>query len=300
MKILITGGSGLIGSALSRFLSEAGHTIVQLSRYPRPQSDINITQGYWNPDKEEVDNEALKQVEGIINLAGAPIAQRWTPKNKEIIVSSRVLSTQFIHKLIESKRIQPNFHINASAVGIYPHQLDEYSTEESALDNDFLAQVCIKWESEARRIEELGIRTSILRIGIVLSKNGGALPAISAPIKYGLGAALGSGKQLMPWIHIDDLCRQFLFLIERNDLNGVFNGVGPNPTSNYDLSKAIAKSLKKPFFFPKVPSFILKLVLGEMTATILKSSNVIPKNFFDAGFEFQLSSLQDSLDEILQ
>lgn len=295
MKILITGGTGLLGREISKQLLAKGHEVVFLSR--NPKKDSIIPQFEWAPEEEYLDPLALKGVDCVINLAGAPINHRWTQDYKKQIISSRTASLKSLYKSLISEKHQVKMLISASAVGYYPHSFTEKYQEEDSPGSSFLSNVCKDWEKAALNFEQLNIKTSIIRIGIVLSEKGGALKEMLKPFKLGLGSPLASGKQWMPWIHIQDISGIFIFIAE-NERAGIFNGVGMEGIRNADFSKLLAKSLRKPYFAPNVPRLALKILMGESSAIALHSTNVDSGKIQKAGFEFKFKKLEAALKDL--
>lgn len=299
-NILITGGSGLVGRSLTRLFLKEGHKISWLSRSGK---SIENVQGYqWDVNNGTIDNKALEWADTVIHLAGEGVANgRWTSAQKKRILDSRIESTKLLHDAIQEVGVnKPQTFVSASAIGFYgmdngERLLMEYDDSGS----DFLADVTRKWEQAIDEIAGLSIAVTKVRIGVVLSSNGGALEKMSLPIRWGAGAALGSGKQYMSWIHIDDLCSLTYYLIEKN-LPGTYNAVSPNPATNKEMSKSIATQLGRPFFLPKVPAFILKTMLGEMADMLLGSNKVSSKKIENAGFKFRFPTLQLALKNILR
>lgn len=297
MRILLSGGTGLIGSAVTAKLQDAGHEVVHLSRNPR--KNAQPPQFGWNVEKGEIDPAALENCEVIINLAGAPIAERWTPEHKSEILRSRVDGTRLLFNAVREHQPPLKTFISASAVGFYRNDYQREHREDDPPGDDFLSLVCQKWESEARNFEELDIRTLRVRIGIVLSEKGGALPQMAKPVKFGVGAPLGNGKQLMPWIHLEDLARQFVFLLENENLSGAINGVGPKSLSNKELTRAIARVLNKPLWLPNVPAGALRLMLGEMAKAALASNGASSQKIESAGFRYRFAEIDPALKDLL-
>lgn len=299
MRILITGATGLVGSEITRLLHEKGININYLttSRSKIEKSD-NYKGFYWNPSKGEIDTKCLKGVGAIINLAGASVFQPWTASNKKKILHSRIDSLNLLYKTLEENDHEVGQLASASAIGIYPSSTQKmhYEEEKEVADN-FLGEVSEKWEVAAQKFSNLGVRVAIVRIGIVLARDGGALPQIARPVKYNVGTALGSGKQWQSWIHVTDLARLFLFLIS-NGAKGVFNGVAPNPVTNEDLTREVAAVLDKKIWLPKVPGFALKLVMGEMSTVVLGSQLVSSKKVEEEGFNFQFINLRQAIRDI--
>ena len=301
MTVLITGATGLVGQELVNLLLQNGYTIHYLSTSKSKLVSQNNYKGFfWNPKKSEIDTNALTGVEVIIHLAGANVAKKWTTAYKEEIIESRLLSTQLLYKTLQKNSHQVKQIISASAVGIYPDSLtDIYHETDLDIDVSFLGNVVKQWENEVSQFEKLEIIVSKIRIGIVLAKNGGALQEMAKPIKYGVGAAFGSGEQYQSWIHVQDLVAIFQFVME-NQLAGIYNGVAPYPVTNSELTKAIAKTLGKPLFFPNIPKFVMKLILGEMHQILFSSQHVSCRKLLDENFQFKFASLDKALNDLLK
>jgi len=298
MKVLISGGSGLIGTAITRRLLNEGHDVVHLSR--RPDNTAIVKQYPWDIDRQEMDLRCLENTDAIVNLAGATLNHRWTPEYKSLILRSRVDATRLLFKALRDNDHQVSVVVSASASGYYPSDFNQYFNEDDAPGNDFMALVCQKWESEAQNFETLGIRTVIGRIGIVLSDEDGALPAMARPVKFGLGAPLGNGKQFISWIHINDLTRLFLFALENNAMYGPYNFVAPQTLTNRELTKAIAHVLNRPLLLPPVPAFALKLALGEMAEIVLRSNGLDNTRLKGAGFTPEFEEINNGLTDLLK
>ena len=301
MTVLITGATGLVGQELVNLLLQNGYTIHYLSTSKSKLVSQNNYKGFfWNPKKSEIDTNALTGVEVIIHLAGANVAKKWTTAYKEEIIESRLLSTQLLYKTLQKNSHQVKQIISASAVGIYPDSLtDIYHETDLDIDVSFLGNVVKQWENEVSQFEKLEIIVSKIRIGIVLAKNGGALQEMAKPIQYGVGAAFGSGEQYQSWIHVQDLVAIFQFVME-NQLAGIYNGVAPYPVTNSELTKAIAKTLGKPLFFPNIPKFVMKLILGEMHQILFSSQHVSCRKLLDENFQFKFASLDKALNDLLK
>jgi uncharacterized protein (TIGR01777 family) len=298
-KVLITGGTGLIGKYLSDKLVSKGYEVAFLSRKSSTSTSIKSYQ--WNVEQMTMDEEAISSSDYIVHLAGANIGEkRWTAKRRKEIVESRVNSGKLLYDTFKKSNSKLKAFISASAVGYYGAITSEkIYTEADAPRNDFLGKTCEKWEESISGFEKLGIRTVKIRTSLVLSKKGGALDKLIIPFKWGIGSPSGSGKQFMPWIHIDDLCGIYIKAIEDSKMQGVYNAVAPEHCTNKVFSKTLAEVLKKPFFFPNIPSFLLKLILGEMSDVILKGSRVSSEKISKAGYEFIYPKLKEALENVL-
>ena len=299
--ILITGATGLVGKALTKHLLHKGYAIhILTTQKTLLGSDKKLQYFYWNPQVNEIDTSCFDGVEAVINLAGSSIAQRWTKSAKTSILNSRIQSLHVLSKAIKEGNFPINQLISASAIGIYSDSKTNYYEEEyvSAEDSSFLRSVVRAWESATTQFQEMGIKTTILRIGIVLDAIDGALPKIMAPIEKYCGAVLASGEQWQSWIHIDDLVALFTHTLELK-LEGVYNAVAPNPVQQAELTKSIAQVLKRPVFLPNVPEFALKLLLGEMSAIVLESQRVCSKKIQNTGFKFNYHELSAALKNLL-
>ncbi|MBS1554481.1 MAG: TIGR01777 family oxidoreductase [Bacteroidetes bacterium] len=298
-KVLITGASGLIGSRLTDVLLEQMHQVVHLGRSARQG---RVKSFIWDVGKQTMDASSLEGVDAIVHLAGAGVAdKRWTAARKKEILESRIQSTELLFKTLHENKHKVKTLVAASAIGYYGFGLgDELFTEDSPPGRDFLAQVTQQWEAQVSKIEALGIRVVKIRVGIVLSDKGGALAEMARPIKWGLGAPLGTGKQMMSWIHIDDLCELFAKAITDSKMTGAYNGVAPHPVTNKELTVAMAKTLKKPLWLPNVPSFVLQLLVGEMGVIVVNGSNVSAKRVSETGFEFQYPKIESALSNLMR
>ena len=297
-KVLITGGTGLVGTELTRILTKKGFEVSHLSRKANSESAIPVYA--WNVTNGTIDEEALA-VDHIVHLAGAGVAdQKWTNSRKEIIYQSRIASTELLKEKVSALGIKLKSFISASAIGYYGlDTADETMTEESPSANDFLAGVVKDWEAAADQFENLSDRVVKVRIGIVLAKHGGALPKLVQPVKYGVGAPLGDGSQYMSWIHLRDLVAIFSWALE-NEIDGVFNAVAPEAVSNKKMTQEIASVLNRPLLLPQVPSFALKFLLGEMSGIVLGGNKVSSKKLVDAGFNFEFQSVTEALRDLLK
>ena len=297
-KVLITGGSGLIGQHLTHLLQINGYEVAWLSRNANPVPGVKVFK--WDWKSNQLDEEALQWCENIIHLAGAGIAnKRWTAKRKQLLLDSRVKTAQLLFEKISNSNTINKVFISASGVGYYgakttPHLFQE----EDPPEGDFISDICIEWEKAVQQFEKLNTRVVILRTGVVLTKNGGALAKMKAPIQNFIGAPIGSGKQFFPWIHVYDLCSLYLFALE-NDINGSFNAAAPDIQTNSSFTKSLAKILKKPLFLPNIPKFTIKLLFGEMANLILEGSAVSVKKIQQSGFQFKFKKLQSALVDLL-
>ena len=294
-KVLIAGGSGLVGTFLSKLLTDHGFEVSILSRSPKKASNYPII--YWNPAKGEIDQDQLKEFPFVVNLAGAGIAdERWTSSRKEVIIQSRVQSNEILRESYESLNWQPSLYLSASAIGIYGDRGEAIMTEESALGDGFLAKTSKIWEDAAELVP--ADRRAIVRIGIVLSNRGGALPQMMMPTKFGIGNYFNDGSQYTSWIHIEDLCQLFLWIIKNEEIAGVFNGVAPNAITQKEWIKSIVKVHKKNSLIFPVPGFMIKLILGEMAAVVIEGAHVSSGKIESTGFKFLYPKIEEALADI--
>lgn len=297
-KILITGASGLIGKKLSRLLKEQGHEVFFLGR----TKHASETKAYvWDVKKNYIEHGALDGKDIIIHLAGASVAgKRWTDEQKREILESRTLSTKLLADELKRRKHSVKAVIAASAIGYYGFDnVDHAFIETDSPGNDFLAEVVKNWEKEQDQLEEQKVRLVRIRIGIVLSREGGALKELMKPVKLFMGAPLGSGKQYMSWIHIDDLCNMFQMAVNDSSINGAYNAVAPVPVTNHEFTRAVAAAMKKPLLLPPVPGFVLRMMLGEMASLVLRGSKVSPEKIQRAGFQFKFDNIRDALSDLL-
>ena len=304
MRVFITGGSGLVGSRLKKRLRDRGDEVVILTR--RPESlpkETGVEAVAGDPSKSGPWMGTLKTCDAVVNLVGEGIFnKRWSAAFKDTMTKSRVESTtNVVHALKASpKRADgsPKVLVSASAIGIYGPHGDEELTESSAAGSDYLAQLCVAWEKAAREAEPAGVRVALLRVGVVLDKNGGALAKMLPPFKMFVGGPIGSGKQYMSWIHHDDLIGQILFAIDTPNFSGPLNGTAPRPVTNAEFSTALGRVLGRPSFMP-TPGFALRLALGEVANVITKGQRVLPKASLDGGYKFRFTEVEPALKEIL-
>lgn len=297
MNILITGGSGLLGRQLTRALLGKGYTVSHLSR--KPGNNPQVKTYVWDVHKGIIDKHCIDGIDTIVHLAGAGIAdKRWTESRKKELINSRTESIRLIYNLLKKKEHQVTSVISASGIGYYSNRGDELMTETSPPLNDFISRCCIEWENAVDEGGQLGLRTLKFRTGVVLDKDGGALPQLTRPVKLYVGSPIGNGKQWIPWIHWFDVLNMYLFGIENKELSGVYNMAAPNPVTNKQLTQAIAKQLHKPLWAPNVPAFLLKLMLGEMSTIVLSGTKVSSQKIQDAGFIFKFTEVATALNEI--
>jgi uncharacterized protein (TIGR01777 family) len=301
MRVLISGGTGLVGTALTQSLRADGATVNHLVRVKQPsQQTVNPGDVKWNPTSAIVDMAALEGFDAVVHLSGAGIAQgRWTRARKQVLRNSRVDTTRVLVDALARLTHKPSVFVCASAVGYYGSRGDEVLTESSGNGNDFLSLLCRAWEAEATRASLNGIRTVIGRFGIVLSPHGGALPTMAAPFRYGLGGRLGSGKQWMSWIALEDVVEIFKTAIAEPSWAGPFNLVSPSPIRNADFTRVLAGVLHRPAFFA-APRIALRIALGEMAdALLLASQRAEPAKLLAAGYRFRQEILEAVLFDVL-
>lgn len=299
MKILITGASGLIGKALQKSFAAKGYEMLLASR--REPKDTSHIQ--WDADTgfRDADLDRLEGLDAVVHLAGENIAGlRWTDEKKKAIRDSRVFGTRSMIETFDELKAKPKAFISGSAIGFYGDRGDEEMTESSPAGKTFLAEVCKEWEAESRRAEDLGIRTVLLRTGIVLSKDGGALATMLTPFKLGVGGVIGDGKQWMSWVSLDDVVGIINYVLENENVRGAVNNTAPNPVTNEEFTKTLGSVLYRPTFLP-LPEFAVHMVFGEMgDALLLDSTRVIPKRMNDAGYEFMYADLRTALEHALK
>lgn len=295
--ILLTGGTGLIGTMLTQQLLDKGYQVSHLTR--SPGKDPRVKTYLWDADKHQIDERCIDDIDVIIHLAGAGVAEkRWTKKRKKTLIDSRTKTIELIYEVIKSRPNKVSTVISASATGFYGNRADELLIETTNPADDFLAICCIEWEKAVDKGAALGLKILKFRTGVVLTKKGGALPQIALPVKLWVGSPLGPGKQWVPWIHVQDVLDIYLYGIEKTKLEGVYNMVSPNPVTNEQITQAIARQLHKPLWAPKVPKFILKLLLGEMSLAVLESARVSSSKIEEAGYKFKYPELTGALAEI--
>ncbi|MGK5594934.1 MAG: TIGR01777 family oxidoreductase [Parachlamydiaceae bacterium] len=296
MKILIGGATGFIGSALVPFLRKHGHEVIILTRKKEKSDGI-----FWDPNQFQLDGNELEGFDAVINLAGENIAAgRWTVERKRKILDSRTETTRLLCKTLAKLKKPPQVLLNASAIGYYGYDLEKEVDEAAAKGNGFLAEVCEQWENATQPAKEAGIRTVIMRFGIVLSPKGGALAKMLKPFKWGLAGIVGSGKQWVSWIALDDLLGAVAHFLNHPECEGPFNVVSPSPVRNEALTKELSAVLNRPAFFP-LPAFIAKGLLGQMAdETLLANAKVCPAKLQDSRFFFQYPQLKEALTHLLR
>ncbi|PIC81961.1 TIGR01777 family oxidoreductase [Sporosarcina sp. P1] len=299
MKVVITGGTGFIGSVLTEKLKENGHEVVILTRKPSSKHN-GVQYVQWLTDYASPENE-IGQVDAFVNLAGVSIDDsRWSEERKKQIYDSRITATQEVLRIIRSLPEKPRVLVNASAIGIYPTSFTAQYTEDSTVvGDDFLAKTVYDWEDLAGQANEMGVRTVYTRFGIVLGKEGGALPLIKLPYQLFAGGKIGSGNQWFSWVHVEDVANAILFSIKNDNVEGPVNVVAPSPMHMNAFGKTIGKVLHRPHWFP-VPSFAMKVALGEKSIVVLQGQHVVPKKLLANGFTFAYPSLRPALENLLK
>ena len=312
--VLITGGTGMIGTALSRRLLNEGYNVIILSRNPKEtaashplgaernffRSSGNLFYSKWDVKRMTIDPSALAEADFIIHLAGAGVAaQRWSEARKREILESRTRSSELLLKALREQPNKVKAVISASAIGYYGPDHGTPFTEEDKPAGDFLGSTCQQWEQSIDPVSEHGKRLVKLRLGIVLANEGGALKEFRKPLRMGVAAILGDGRQMVSWVHIDDICRAFIHAMEQDSMQGVYNLTAPEPISNKTLTLTLAKKMNGSLFIPfRVPSFVLKAMLGEMSIEVLKSATVSSRKIQSAGFKFQYPDINQALTNL--
>ena len=301
MNIFITGGTGFVGSALSKSLLEKGHSVKILTRSHSSKKEhsgklsfiegSSIQKGRWL--------NQLSDCDVIVNLAGASIFKRWTSKYKQTLIESRIRTTENLVEGLSARRNDNVLLISTSAVGYYGFHGDEELDESVSSGSDFLASLSVQWEAAANEAKNIGARVIINRFGVILGSEGGAIQMMVPLFKYWIGSPLGTGRQYFSWIHITDLINIILFQIENKNLTGAFNCTAPNPATNTELTRTIASVMNKPLFMPHVPGFMMKLIMGEFADVLLKGQRVIPSRLMDSGYKFVFPEIGSALEDIL-
>jgi len=300
MKVLITGATGLVGSEIVTLCHKEGIAVNYLTTSKSKLETLDDYKGfYWNPQKGEIDKNCFEGVDTIINLVGASISKRWTNAYKKEVLDSRTKTAALLKKTIDENNFSIKQIVSASAIGYYPTSLTNYYDEDFEIVSDtFLGKVVEQWEASVDSFEASGIAICKLRIGLVLSEKGGALPEIIKPIKLGAGAAFGSGEQWQSWIHVEDLAKLFVYAAKEG-LSGVYNAVAPNPVTNSELTKTAAVVLSRPLLLPNIPKFVMKLALGEMHIILFESQRVSSQKIQEEGFDFDFHNLETALKNLL-
>lgn len=290
--VLITGGTGLIGKHLSNKLIEKGYKVTLLSR--KRNADGTIPAYYWEPDRNAIDPAAVSGADYIVHLAGAGIGdKRWTKRRKQLILDSRIKTTEFLFSKVQETGTRLKAFITASGIGYYGAITSERIFRETDPPSvDFAGEICRQWENAADRFEEQGIRTVKIRTGIVVTGKGGAVGRMITPVRMGIGSALGTGNQYLPWIHIEDLCNIYTMAIENRSLTGAFNAVAPEHKTNKEFLQTLASILGKPFFFPDIPAFVLRIIFGEMSGILLGGSRISCEKIIASGYSFRFPDLE--------
>jgi uncharacterized protein len=302
MKIFMTGGTGFIGTSLVKALTQKGHKVTVLTRKIKGTGVLPQGAVYFEGDPTEAgpwQEKAARDHHVIINLAGASIFRRWTKKAKQEIRESRIRTTQNLVEALSLYRQEKTLLMNTSAVGFYGYCGDTDLDEGSPPGNDFLASLVLDWESAAMQAAALGVRVLLLRFGIVLGHDGGALEKMISPFKWYLGSPLGSGEQWFSWIHEKDLTSIYLFLLDQKDISGPINCTAPHPVRNREMTKILGRAIGKPTLMPAVPAMMINLILGEFGAVLLKGQKVLPGRLLNFGFQFQFPSMMSALQDLL-
>lgn len=293
MNILVTGGTGNVGKVLIPMLNQSGHVCYTLTRSPKSEKDI-----FWNPNELKGDLPKDIHFHAVVHLAGYSVSNKWTKENKQEMVDSRLYSTALLKKMLFENKTENIVWIQASAIGIY-NNMQEWQDEDSTHGKGFLAQLTEDWE-KAISEHPSSWRKVILRIGVVMDTQSGALAAMLPVFKFGLGSALGSGKQWMSWIAIEDLARMIQFAIENETVQGTFNAVAPEPVQNDEFGRELSKAIKRPYFLPNVPGFLLKIMVGEMSSMVLNSQRISSKKIQDQEFVFQYKNIKENFKAIFK
>lgn len=299
MKILVTGATGFIGTALCSHLLKHNHSVHYLVTNAKDIKDKENYKGFlWNPEKNEIDLNSLDQVDVIVNLAGHTINCAWTEENKKAIHDSRINCSNTLFNALKDNQYQVKSIVNASAIGIYPSSETAVYTEHSTdFGNDFLAEVCKDWEAANLRFESLGITTAITRFGLILSKDNGVLHELAKVVSKGLGANLGNGEQWMSWIHFNDVI-EIIYQLLKNQQGGIFNVVAPNAVKQHQFLKLLAAQLNKPLWLPNIPEFVIKFGLGKRSALVLSSQHVQSVKLPEIGYKFMFTDLASTLKDL--
>jgi len=300
-NILITGGTGLIGTDLSKEILRQGYNVTLLTRKAKSENrDIPVA--YWDPAANKIDRDALSRADVIIHLAGTNVGRRrWTTSRKKSIVESRINTCKFLFDEVRKSNKKPELFISASGVGYYGAiTTDHIFDETDPPGKDFLAETCKKWEDTVSLFTTIGVRTVIFRNGLVLAPDGGIIQRLYLPFKLGLGTTLGTGFQFLPWVHINDLCHIYTRALRDEEINGVFNVVAPEQIRFHDFSSQLAAALNRRIWMPRIPPFVLKIVLGEMSEIVLEGSRVSNEKIRQSGYRFIYPDLKSALEDIIK
>ena len=300
MNVLITGGTGFIGKQLIQLLLNEGHAVTNLSTQKNQEQVIskNFQHVYWNPTSKDINKELIPEIDAVIHLAGFSVANKWTAANKALMVSSRISSTKFLCEILNKMKTPPLVFVCASASGFYKNS-DEIQDEKAAKGTGFLSDLTEQWEEASLSLHP-SIRKLHLRIGVVLSANDGALKKLTPIFKAGLGSAVGNGKQYMSWVHEQDLIELFHYCISHNTPSGAYNATSGSPVTNTEFSRTLANVLNRPFFLPKIPSFFLKIIFGEMAQLVLVSQRLSNTKITSTGFKFKFNNIQEALTNVYE
>lgn len=299
MKVTVTGATGLIGTALVAALKGRGDEVTVLSRNPEQAArELGVEAVAWDPMAEPAPSSAISGRDGVVHLAGEPVAQRWTESVKRSIRASRDLGTANLVAGIAASEPRPSVLVSSSAVGYYGKHGAEIIDESAPAGSDFLAEVCVEWERRARAAEELGLRVVIVRTGVVLDSGGGALKTMLPPFRTGVGGPVAGGKQYMPWIHLDDIVGIYLAALDGAGWSGPVNGTAPEPVTNAEFSKALGRALGRPAIFP-VPAFAIRTLYGEMAEIVTEGQRAVPARTLESGYVFQQPELDAALRSAL-
>ena len=300
MRILISGGTGMIGKQLVNRLHESGHDLWILTRREQKGHHLpGVKMVHWDGSSLGKWSDLVGQVDAIINLAGENIgAKRWSSKRKNIIIDSRVNAGKILTEAISNSKKRPVVFIQASAIGFYEKNNIDTLSEESQISHDFLADICKEWEASSLDVETMGVRRIVIRTGVVLSKEEGALNRMLIPFKFFIGGPIGSGKQMISWIHPSDEVSAIQFLLENEEARGNYNLTAPYPVSNANLGKTLAKIINRPYWIP-VPALVLRCLLGEMSTLVLDGQTVAPSRLIDAGFSFKYEKIENAIIDLM-
>ncbi len=300
MKVLITGATGLIGSQIIEDCTKSNISVNFLTTSRRKIIKSDLVNGYyWNPNKKVIDLDCFIDIDTIIVLSGSSIFSLWTRKRKKEIISSRVLSLEFLKESIENNDIKISQLISASGISLYPDSLKiKYDENESTFDDSFLSNVIMKWETAANSFSTIGVKVSIVRIGLVLSKKAGVLKQTIMPMKFGFGIIFGSGNQIQSWIHINDLSRIFLFIMQKK-IEGNYNAVSNNNLTNLEFTRTISSNYSRAIFNIKIPKIFFSLIFGEMHEILFKSHNISSRKIQNLGFGFKFENLDYAVKNLI-